>query len=198
LGRRNAGGGPTLLSYFHFLWAGLAKQGQTGAIVPSQRFLIAKMIAPVPEDYEGEIVELGAGTGAFTLPLAARCPAARVLACELNPVLAQHCRERLKRAGLHRRATVAAAPAEQVLGWLRERGRQPDYVLSGIPLGNFSREKVFTLITAIHQTLRDGGLYIQYQHSLLDRKKIRNCFSSLRVAPVLLNFPPAVVYYARK
>src|ERR1051326_5915871 len=74
----------TLASYRRFLVAGLIKQGQTGAVFPSQRFLISKMIAPVPRDYEEPIIELGAGTGAITVRLAARCPKARILACEIN------------------------------------------------------------------------------------------------------------------
>ena len=41
-------------------------------------------------------------------------------------------------------------------------------------------------------------MYIQFQHSLLDRKKIRTRFSNLCTNPVFLNFPPAVVYYARR
>jgi len=52
--------------------------------------------------------------------------------------------------------------------------------------------------TSIHQTLGEGGMFIQFQHSLLDRKKIRTRFPNLRTVPVLLNFPPAVVYYARR
>ena len=40
-------------------------------------------------------------------------------------------------------------------------------------------------------------MYIQFQYSLMDRKKIQKRFASLRTVPVLLNFPPAVVYYAR-
>jgi phospholipid N-methyltransferase len=61
----------TAASYLHFFWAGLVKHGQTGGLVPSQRFLIAKMIAPIPESYCGQVIELGAGNGALTLRLAA-------------------------------------------------------------------------------------------------------------------------------
>ena len=91
-------------SYLHFVCAGLVKLRQTGAIVPSQRFLVSRMIAPVPEDYSGEIIELGAGNGALTLRLAQRCRKARVLACEINPVLAQSTRHNLSAAGLSSRA----------------------------------------------------------------------------------------------
>src|ERR1043165_973112 len=98
----------TLASYLHFFWAGVVKQGQTGAIVPSQRFLIAKMIAPVPEDYDGQIIELGAGNGAIPSLVAARCPRACVLACEINPPLARDNRAHLAQAGLGEMGAIVA------------------------------------------------------------------------------------------
>ena len=66
------------------------------------------------------------------------------------------------------------------------------------PLGNLGGAKALALLDAIHRSLAGGGMYIQFQHSLLDRKKIRTRFSNLCTAPVFLNFPPAVVYYARR
>jgi phospholipid N-methyltransferase len=182
-----------------FLWAGVAKYLQTGGIVPSQRFLVGKMIAPVPADYEGRIIELGCGTGALTLRLAARCPAVKILACELNPGLAEHCRRRIAMAGLHRRVSVVSEAAEQVLGTVLERGwSKPDFVISGIPLANIRARQVIALVTAVRQALAEDGMYIQFQHSLLDRGNIQTCFGSVQTVPVLLNFPPAVVYYARR
>ena len=41
-------------------------------------------------------------------------------------------------------------------------------------------------------------MYIQFQYSLLDRKRVRSRFKLLRTVPVLLNIPPAVVYYAQR
>src|SRR5438034_6035765 len=57
----------TLASYWRFLLAGIINCVQTGAVIPSQRFLVSRMIAPVPTDYEGQVIELGSGTGALTL-----------------------------------------------------------------------------------------------------------------------------------
>jgi phospholipid N-methyltransferase len=188
-----------LETYLHFFWAGLVRQGQTGGIVPSQRFLIAKMIAPVPKDYRGRVIELGAGNGALTLQLAARCPEARILACEINPTLARDVRGILMAEGLSGRVEVITASAQKLLAETGQDGAEkPDFVISGIPLGNLGGAKAIALIEAIHQTLRKGGLYIQFQHSLLDRTKIKTWFPALRTVPVFLNFPPAVVYYARK
>jgi phospholipid N-methyltransferase len=188
-----------LASYWRFLLAGLMKSGQTGAIVPSQRFLTAKMIAPVPANYRGEILELGAGTGALTLRLAARCPQARILACEINPDLAGDLRNRLARAGLSRRVEVSSDSAEHLLSSRTRNGRaQPEFIISGIPLGNLNREQALALIDGISRALRPGGLYIQFQYLLIDRSKIKARFRRLRTVPVFLNFPPAAVYYAQK
>ena len=127
-------------AYLHFFWAGLAKHGQTGGIVPSQRFLIAKMIAPVPETYRGQVIELGAGTGALTLRLAARCPEARILACEINLALARDIRGKLAAAGFSRRVEVFTGSATNLLSEMGQ-AEKPDFVISGIPLGNLGSRK---------------------------------------------------------
>ena len=71
-----------------------------------QRFLVKKMAAPVPRGYDGQIVELGPGSGPLTLRLAARCPKARILACEVNPTLARICHENLVAAKLDKRVEI--------------------------------------------------------------------------------------------
>jgi phospholipid N-methyltransferase len=191
--------GNSSYGWWHFLWAGLARSMQTGAVVPSQRFLINKMIAPVPEDYAGEIVELGAGPGNLTARLAHRCPSARILTCEINPVLAQVCRRNMEMSGLSTRVTVVGDSAERVLKRLTQRrAAPPDFVISGIPLATLERPHTLALLAAVHKVLAQGGLYIQFQYSLVDRSKIRDRFSTLRTIPVWLNFPPAVIYYARR
>jgi phospholipid N-methyltransferase len=184
-------------TYLRFFWAGLSKHGQTGAIVPSQRFLIARMIAPVPVTYRGQVIELGAGNGALTVRLAARCPEARILACEINPTLARDHRCKLAGAGFNGRVELFTGSATDLLSEMGQK-QKPDFVISGIPLANLGREKALSLLDAIRQALGPGGMYIQFQHSLLDRRKVRTRFPDLRTLPVFLNFPPAVVYYAQR
>lgn len=182
-----------------FLCAALFNQRQTGGILPSQRFLIGRMIAPVPSDYCGEILELGAGHGALTLRLATKCPQARVLACEINPKLALASQHNVARAGLGERVEVSCHSAEHFLSdHCHKRRRKADFVISGVPIGNFCSRSALALIHAVRDVLAPGGLYIQFQHFLADRTKIRHSFRSLRTIPVLLNLPPAVVYYAQR
>lgn len=189
----------TLASYWRFLLAALFHQAQTGSVIPSQRFLIQQMIAPIPPRYRGRILELGAGTGALTRRLAARCPRARILACEINPLLAEDLQLGLTRSGLGRRVEVICDAAEHLLAELtREDSEPPEFILSGIPLGNLGREQVLALVSAICRALAPGGMYIQFQYSLIDRKKIKAHFARLRTVPAFVNFPPAFVYYAQK
>ena len=167
-----------LARYLHFFWAGLSKHSQTGGIIPSQRFLIDKMLAPIPEDYTGRCIELGSGSGALTLRLAAKCPAAQITSCEINPVLARDTRQLILRGGLSRQVEIVNQPAEILLGQIADSGEpRPDFVVSGIPLGTLSEEKTFVLLDAIRRVLPEGGMYIQFQHSLVDRKRIRSKFA---------------------
>ena len=170
-----------------------------GAILPSQRFLIEKMIAPIPVTYRGEVVELGAGNGALTLRLAAKCPEARILACEINPTLARYTRHNLECAGLSRRVTVKASCAEKMLADMATTGAErPDFIVSGVPIGNFTKTRTLALLNLISKMIEERGMYIQFQHFLRDRNTVRAIFPNLRTIPVLLNLPPAVVYYARR
>ncbi len=185
--------------YLHFFWAGLSKHNQTGGIIPSQRILIDKMLLPVPEDYRGRCVELGAGSGALTLRLAAKCPGAQITSCEINPVLARDTRKLILSQGLSGQVEVVNQPAEELLGQVAAgQGVRPDFIISGIPLGTLPEDKTCALLDAIREALPVGGMYIQFQHSLLDRNRIRSRFARFRSAPVFLNLPPAVVYYAQK
>ena len=189
----------TLAAYRNFLVAALLNHEQTGSVVPSQRFLIRRMIAPIPQDYRGQVIELGPGTGVLTARLAARCPNARILACEINPDLARNCRRHLASTGVGRRVKVVCDSAENLLSEMVRTGAEaPDFVLSGIPLANIPREKVAELVSAIYRCLKKGGMYIQFQYSLIDRKTIRSVFPRVRTVPAFLNFPPAFVYFAQK
>ena len=188
-----------LKTFLRFIWAGLVKPGQTGSIVPSQRVLVEKMIAPIPKTYSGLIVELGAGNGALTLRLAARCPRVKILAFEINPALARDNRRRLAKAGVDGRVEVITGPAENLLSEMHRRGiKKVDYVASGIPLGSRGKRKTASLIDTVNKALSEGGMYIQFQHSLIDSRKIKKRFPNTRTVPVVLNFPPAVIYYATK
>ena len=182
-----------------FVWAALTRQRQTGGLVPSQRFLIKKMISPVPPAYKGVLLELGAGIGALTLRLAERCPEARIVAWEIQPDLARQARINLDEAGVGARVELINGSAEQLIPDMKQRGIAPaDFVISGVPLANLGKARSDRVIGSAHDALGRGGMYVQFQHSTHHQEAIKERFRSLRTVTVLLNIPPAVVYYASK
>lgn len=185
--------------YLHFFWAGLMRHSQTGSLIPSQRFLIDAMIAPIPNDYTGQVLELGAGTGPLTLRLVDKCPNARVHACEINPALAQYARENLAEAGANGNVQVHTMSAQDFLAKFNEGTREKSgFVISGLPLGNLRRTQVLNILEASSRAMGPDGMFIQAQHFLVDRKNVRSVFGALRTVPILRNVPPIFVYYAKK
>lgn len=157
------------------------------------------MIAPIPANYEGHIVELGTGTAPLTLRLTAKCPRARLHCCEINPVLAQDARRNLARAGVNGNVQVHTMAASELLAQIDSRAStRPGFVISGLPLGNLGRENVLELLRASHEALAPQGMFIQAQHFLVDLKNIRAVFRKVRIVPVLRNLPPVFVYYASR
>ena len=188
-----------LAGYLHFFWAGLVRHSQTGSFLPSQRFLIDAMIAPVPRHFMGDIVELGTGTAPLTLRLTAKCPKARLHCCEINPVLAHDARQNLAAAGVNGNVHVHTMSAQELLSEIDKRAlAKPEFVISGLPLGNLGKKTVLEVLRASRDALASNGVFVQIQHFLVDWKNVQSVFREVRIVPVLRNLPPVFVYYARK
>jgi phospholipid N-methyltransferase len=142
------------------------------------------------------IVELGAGTGAFTKQILSRLPATgMILAFEINHQLAEHLRMTI----LDRRFTVIEDDATLIGEYLsRLSPRRADCIVSGLPLGDFTRAKRQRLLSAIRTSLDDDGLYIQFQYLLASLLHIRTMFDARIVGYELRNIPPAFLYECRK
>lgn len=142
------------------------------------------------------IVELGAGTGAFTRMILERLPAdGRLVIFEINPVLAGH----LRRNIIDSRVVILEADAVLIVDELRELNiSKPDYIISGIPIGNMKPSSRLLLLSAIHDSLDENGMYIQFQYFLASLVAIRKLFHTKIIGYEYRNFPPAFVYNCRK
>jgi len=186
-----------LAGYLHFFWAGVAKHLQTGSFFPSQKVLVQAMIAPVPPGYSGLVLEFGSGTGSLTVQLAARCPKAKIVSCELNPVLADDTRRNLDRAGVNGQVQVRNRPAQEILAEFKKLPEPwPGYIISALPLGNLRKHVVQELLHNSSHLLGDKGVFVQAQNFLFDLKHVRGAFKTVRTVHILRNIPPVFVYYA--
>lgn len=169
-----------------------------GSVWPSGPALARAMVEAADLRPGQNVVELGPGTGPFTVLLAGhRGP---LLAIEADPILAATCRERCPTVD------VVAGRAQDLAALLAERGwSHADRVVSGLPFAIWSDEAQREVLRAVVDALPDGGVFVTftYAHSpwlpagrrfraLLDR-----CFARVETSPVVWrNAPPALIYRA--
>ncbi len=130
----------------------------TGAILPSGRALARSLAAPVRELSKPiRILEVGPGTGAVTLAIAAAMSATDTLdLVELNDRFADHLRQRLRcdhgLTTVADRTTLHHANIETV-----NFERPFDVVVSGLPLNNFTSAEVERILVRLMELVRPGG-----------------------------------------
>lgn len=189
--------------YAKFLKVFLRAPSRTSAIVPSSRWLAERMIEGIRLDQAKVVVELGAGTGAFTRVIQKELhPAALFVAVEINPVFAHHLRRRFSR--VH----VVNDSAERLEKHLQSLGASDaDFVLSGLPWAGFKGEEQQRILAAVLKILRPGGYLTTYAYNHVAwlpggcrfRKLLRSSFAHVTTTRTeWRNLPPAFVYRCQK
>jgi phospholipid N-methyltransferase len=142
------------------------------------------------------IVELGAGTGAFTEMILAKMPKnGTLLAFETNHILTEHLRKTL----IDPRLFIIEDDAARLYKHLEEHSLPPaDCIVSGLPFGDFNRAKRQRLLSAIRDGLGDGGLYLQFQYLPVSLQHIKKMFRAKIIGFEMRNFPPAFLYECKK
>jgi phospholipid N-methyltransferase len=186
-----------------FLGQFLRAPASIGAIAPSSQRLAAAVCAPVPERGEPTVVELGPGTGPFTLEIQRRLGGrGHHLAVELNEPMAKILAERFPKVD------VVHGDAARLAELLAERGlRQADVVVSGLPWAAFPRELQRGLLSAVTSAMNPSGAFttFSYVHAIpLARARRFRALLADRFEEVVAgrtvwrNAPPAFVFHARR
>ncbi|SEH02080.1 Phospholipid N-methyltransferase [Nonomuraea solani] len=174
---------------------------RTASVLPSSAWLAAQMVAGVPERGEPVVVELGAGTGAFTSAVQRRLRGrGRHVVVELNGRFAAEI------ARAYPSAEVVCADAVHLPGLLAELGVGPvDVVVSGLPWVAYAGRP--PLIESVAGVLSPAGVYTQFAYTWTRwaaparrlRGDLRTRFEEVvTTATVWRNLPPARVYVARR
>lgn len=176
-----------------FLRRFLAAPLQVGSITPSSRWLVERMLDPVPWERCQVIAELGAGTGRITAELVLRArPGTRLLVFERDPVFRRGVAGRFPQVKVYRNArALPAAVATQRLGHV-------DAVLSGLPFTLLPPAQRERILDGVLRSLAPGGLFIAFQYSPHLWLPLRRRFRTVRLSFVWRNLPPAVVYVCEK
>ncbi|MEE1671982.1 methyltransferase domain-containing protein (plasmid) [Streptomyces sp. WAC07094] len=173
----------------------------TGAVAASSRRLALAMTEGIGLERARLVVELGPGTGVFTDAILARlAPGARIVAVELNPVLAA----RLAATRRDTRLTVVQGSAAELTATV---GEPVDAVVSGLPWTVMPRERRAHILDAVTEVLAPGGRFttFAYLHAAWTlparhfTTELAHRFARLeRSRTVWPNLPPAFVHRATK
>jgi phospholipid N-methyltransferase len=163
-----------------------------GSIIPSSRFLVSQVLAPVEWERADVLVEYGPGVGTFTSEILRRMHGrAQLVAIETNGDFVKHLRRTLPDPRLH----VVHDSAAQVQAVLRRLGMSaPRYIISGIPLGSMPDPVRADIALKSRAALEPGGAFLVYQFTARTLPVLERTFGEVRRSVERRNFPPAQLF----
>jgi phospholipid N-methyltransferase len=166
-----------------------------GSIVPSSRFLIRQLLAPVNWTQARVFVEYGPGVGGITAEVLRRMhPEAILIAIEMNPDFVSY----LGRAIPDPRLKVVEGSAESVDEILRRFGRNSaDYIISGIPFSTIAAPVRERILRKTCDVLKPRGAFLVYQFSTRVFEDLKRIFGYVGRKFEPLNVLPAHLFFCR-
>lgn len=166
-----------------------------GSVIPSSRFLIDKVLAPVDWNRARVLVEFGPGVGTITTHILKRMhPSARLIVMEMNQDFVQYLRDTIHDPRLE----VFSGSAADIGKVLAERGLgKADYVFSGIPFSTMPEEVRTSIVQSTADATSPDGAFVVYQFSPKVRGYLERAFASVTAGFEALNVPPAQIFVCR-
>jgi len=140
----------------------------TGAVAPSSRFLAKAMVHTLPEPEklhdEFRVLEVGAGTGAFTREIAKKLERnGHLTIYEINPDFVSHLRNRMLSEApfqtLGKRVNLVEGDILKL-----EKPQHFDAIVSGLPFNNFTPEEVQRFLDHFKSLLKPGGTLTFFEY----------------------------------
>ncbi len=166
-----------------------------GSLVPSSRFLVARLLRQVDWGTIRVIVEYGPGVGTFTEEMPRRMrPDATLVAIEASPEFVCD----LRHAYPDPRLRVVHALAGEVCDVLADLGlSSADAIISGIPFSTLPPKERERILRESKRALRPGGCFLVYQFSGKVAADLERIFGEVERDMEPLNILPARIFSAR-
>jgi phospholipid N-methyltransferase len=179
-----------------FLQGFLRNPVMVGAVAPSSRRLVAKMLGPVDWASTRLIVEYGPGVGTFTQTILDKLPEdATLIAIDTNYDFVRH----LRRTIQDRRFLAVCGSAADVRAIIGRQGfERADYVVSGLPFSTLPPGVGDRIATATHSVLRKGGGFLAYNYTTRVGDRMKRIFTRVDHDMEWWNLPPAQLYWGWK
>ncbi|MDP3907805.1 class I SAM-dependent methyltransferase [Novosphingobium sp.] len=179
-----------------FLEGFLKEPVMVGSIIPSSRFTINRMLAPVNWNECKLFVEYGPGVGTFCRPVLERLPRdGQLIVIDTNPLFIDY----LKATITDSRFVPVLGSAADVEDIIRAHGHDhADYVLSGLPFSTLPDGVGAAIAAATHKVLRPDGAFLVYQFTAAARDFMARHFTHIDAAYEPLNVLPCRLYWGWK
>lgn len=179
-----------------FLEGFLRHPVMVGSIIPSSRFTIEKMLAPVNWDECKLFVEYGPGVGTFCRPVLDRLRRdGTLIVIDTNPLFIDYLRATITDS----RFVPVLGSAADVEEIVRVHGHEhADYVLSGLPFSTLPDGVGPAIAAATHRVLRPGGAFLVYQFSAKARDFMARHFARIDAGFELWNVLPCKLFWGWK
>jgi phospholipid N-methyltransferase len=163
-----------------------------GSIIPSSRFLVNQVLAPIDWKRARVIVEYGPGVGTITGEILQRMRSdAHLVVIETNPDFVRFLRKSLPHPRLH----VEHDSAAEVQLVLQKLGLpRADYIISGIPLGSMPDPVRADIVTKSRDALEPEGEFLVYQFTSRVLPVLKRTFGYVRRRFEGRNLPPAQLF----
>lgn len=167
-----------------------------GAIIPSSRFTIKRVLGPVDWDNCKLFVEYGPGVGTFCQPILDRLPRdGTLIVIDTNPLFIEYLRKTITDS----RFKAVHGSAADVQDIIHAHGHEKaDYVISGLPFSTLPEGVGPAIAQATHEAIRPGGAFVVYQYSAKARDFMVRHFKRIDNDIEFLNIPPCQIFWGWK
>jgi phospholipid N-methyltransferase len=167
-----------------------------GSIVPSSRFTINRMLAPVDWANCKLFVEYGPGVGTFCRPVLDRLGRdGQLIVIDTNPLFIDY----LRRTITDSRFIPVLGSAADVEDIVRAHGHdKADYVLSGLPFSTLPDGVGPAIASATYRVIRKGGAFLVYQFTPKAREFMARHFKRIDNGMEPINVPPCFLFWGWK
>ena len=167
-----------------------------GAIIPSSRFVVDKMLERVDWDRCEVFVEYGPGVGTFCQAVLDRLRRdGALIVIDTNPLYIDYLRRTFRDSRFH----AVLGSAEDVEAIVAAHGYDgADYVLSGLPFSTLPAGVGPAIADATHRVIRKGGAFLVYQYSARAREFMARNFTRIDDSAEWRNIPPCRLFWGWK
>jgi len=167
-----------------------------GSIIPSSRYTIDRVLAPVDWDECRLFVEYGPGVGTFCRPVLERLRRdGQLIVIDTNPLYIEY----LRRTITDSRFVAVHGSAADVEDIVRAHGHDhADYIVSGLPFSTLPDGVGPAIAAATHRVLRPGGAFMVYQFTHHARNLMARHFPRIDSGMEWRNVPPCCLNWGWK